>query len=222
VLSTLADGWTDASAIGYPAIFGGVLLGSVIPVLPTGAIVGAGAAVAMSSGQLSLPLVVLVSAAGALIGDLITFGAARFGHGTVARLLARGQHPERLETARRQFTEHGWLIVLVGRLLPAGRVPVLLAAGALHYPWRRMAAAAAGACLIWAVAYAALGALTGGLFDDPLVAPLLAAAVVIAVGGITSLVAARRRRTAVPPTVAPTVADTAPEAPAGPMKDTSP
>jgi membrane protein DedA with SNARE-associated domain len=203
VLSTLADGWTDASAIGYPAIFGGVLLGSVVPILPTGAIVGAGAAVAMSSGQLSLPLVVLVSAVGALIGDLVTFGAARFGHGPVARLLARGQHPERLEAARRRFATHGWLIVLVGRLLPAGRVPVLLAAGALAYPWRRMVPAAAGACLIWAVAYAALGALTGGLFDDPLIAPLLAAAVVIVLGAVTSLIAARRRRSTAPPTAPP-------------------
>jgi membrane protein DedA with SNARE-associated domain len=180
--------------VGYPAIFGGVLLGSVIPIVPTGAVVGAGAAIAVSSGELSLPLVVLVAAVGALLGDLITFGAARAGHGAAVRLLSRGQHPERLETARRQFAAHGWLIVLVGRLLPAGRVPVLLAAGALAYPWRRLVPAVTGACLIWAVAYAALGALTGGLFDDPLIAPLIAAAVVLAVGGITSLVAARRRR----------------------------
>jgi membrane protein DedA with SNARE-associated domain len=220
VLTVLADGWTES--VGYPALFGGVLLGSVIPIVPTGAIVGAGAAVAMSSGQLSLPLVVLVSAAGALIGDLITFGAARFGHGPVARLLSRGQHPERLETARRQFTEHGWLIVLVGRLLPAGRVPVLLAAGALAYPWRRMAPAAAAACVIWAVAYAALGALTGGLFDDPLVAPLIAAAVVIAVGAVTSLIAARRRRAATPPTAPGTTSTTVRETPAETTKDTTP
>lgn len=192
MLSVLAADWTES--VGYPALFGGVLIGSVIPIVPTGAIVGAGAAVAMSSGQLSLPLVVLVAAAGALIGDLITFGAARFGHGTVVRLLSRSQNPERLEKARQQFTAHGWLIVLVGRLLPAGRVPVLLAAGALAYPWRRLVPAAAAACVVWAVAYAALGALTGGLFDDPLIAPLLAAAVVLAVGGITSLIAARRRR----------------------------
>jgi membrane protein DedA with SNARE-associated domain len=197
VLSAFADGWTDASAIGYPAIFGGVLLGSVVPVVPTGAIVGAGAAVAVGSGQLSLPLVVLVATAGALVGDLVTFGVARVGHGPLMRLLARRQSPQRVEEFRGRFTRHGWLVVVAGRLLPAGRIPALLAAGALAYPWRRLVPAAVAACLLWAIAYAALGALTGGLFDDPFVAPLLGAAAVLVVGGISSLVAsrvARRRR----------------------------
>ena len=42
----------------------------------------------------------------------------------------RGQHAERIEEVREQFRRHGWQIVVVGRLLPAGRIPVLLAAGA--------------------------------------------------------------------------------------------
>jgi membrane protein DedA with SNARE-associated domain len=56
--------------------------------------------------------------------------------------------------------------------------------------------AVAVACLLWSIAYAAIGALTGGLFDDPLVAPLIAAVAVLVVGGISSGVAAliRRRR----------------------------
>jgi putative ABC transport system permease protein len=66
VLSALADGWSGTSAVGYPALVGGVLLGSVIPVVPTGAVVGAAAAVAVSTGDLSLPLVVLLAAAAAL------------------------------------------------------------------------------------------------------------------------------------------------------------
>jgi membrane protein DedA with SNARE-associated domain len=110
------------------------------------------------------------------------------------RWVSRGQHPERLRTARRQFTEHGWLLVVGGRLLPAGRVPVLLAAGALAYPWRRLVPASTLACLLWAAVYAALGVATGGLFDDPLVAPLLAAVVVLLVGALASLVGRLLRR----------------------------
>jgi membrane protein DedA with SNARE-associated domain len=92
------------------------------------------------------------------------------------------------------------VLVVAGRLLPAGRVPVLLAAGALRYPWRRLTPAAALACLLWAGVYAALGVATGGLFDDPLIAPLLAAVVVLLVGAVSSLVAAllRRRRPRTP------------------------
>jgi membrane protein DedA with SNARE-associated domain len=200
----LAEGLTGtpglSEAIGYPALFGGVLLGSLIPVVPTGAVVGAAAAVAVSSGELSLPLVIALAAVGALLGDLLTFGAARAGSDAALRWIARGHHPERLDTARRQFTEHGWLLVVAGRLLPAGRVPVLLAAGALRYPWSRLAPAAAAACLLWAGVYAALGVVAGGLFDDPLVASLLAAVVIVLIGAGSSLIASllRRRRERTP------------------------
>jgi membrane protein DedA with SNARE-associated domain len=194
MLIAIADGWSGTSAVGYPALFGGVLLGSVIPVVPTGAVVGAAAALAISAGELSLPLVVLLAAAAALLGDLLTVGLARAGSDTAQRWIARGQHPERLAGAREQFARHGWLLVVAGRLIPAGRIPVLLAAGALAYPWRRLVPAVVCACLLWAAAYAALGALTGGLFDDPLIAPLLAAAVVLLVGAVSSLVARLVRR----------------------------
>jgi membrane protein DedA with SNARE-associated domain len=190
----LSGSWTDPSAIGYPALFGGVLLGSLVPVVPTGAVVGAAAAIATTTDHLSLPLVVLLATAGALLGDLVTFGVARAGSGAALRWVARGQTPERLASARRQFATRGWQLVVVGRLVPAGRIPVLLAAGALDYPWRGLVPAAAVACLLWAAAYAALGIVSGGLFDNPLVATLLAAVLVLVLGGVASLVAARLRR----------------------------
>jgi membrane protein DedA with SNARE-associated domain len=99
---------------------------------------------------------------------------------------------------RDQFRRHGWQIIVIGRLLPAGRIPVLLAAGALAYPWRRLVPAAAVAALLWAVAYAALGVLSGGIFDSPLLATLLATLLVLAVGAVLNLIGSRRRRHAVP------------------------
>jgi membrane protein DedA with SNARE-associated domain len=190
----LADGWTDPSTLGYPVVFGGVLLGSIVPVVPTGAVVGAGAAIATTSGKLDLVAVVLVAAAAALLGDLVTFAVCRFGGPHAVRWVARGQHAERIDEVRGQFRRHGWQIVVAGRLLPAGRIPVLLAAGALAYPWRRMVPAAAAAALLWAVAYAALGVVSGGIFSNPLVATLLATLLVLVAGGVLNLVAARRRR----------------------------
>jgi membrane protein DedA with SNARE-associated domain len=188
----------DPSAIGYPALFGGVLLGSLVPVLPTGALVGAAAAIATTTGHLSLPVVIVLATLGALIGDLATFGAAKAGSHAAVRWIARGQPPERLEAAKARFTARGALLVVVGRLVPAGRIPVLLAAGTLDYPWRRLGPAALVACVLWAAAYAALGILSGGLFDDPEVATLLAAVLELLVGGAASLVTAllRRRRSA--------------------------
>jgi membrane protein DedA with SNARE-associated domain len=186
--------WTDPAALGYPVVFGGVLLGSIVPVVPTGAIVSAAAALAVTAGPdgMWLPFVLAVSVTGALIGDLVTFGAAKLGSAATVRRLSRGQPPERLAAVRERFARQGLLLVVVGRLVPAGRIPVLLAAGALDHPWRRLVPAALLACVLWAVAYALLGVVSGGLFDSPVVATLVATALVFVVAGLSALVARLR------------------------------
>ena len=192
--STVAASWTDGSSLGYPVVFGGVLLGSVLPVVPTGAVVGAGAALATSTGRLDLALVLVLSTLGAWIGDVLTFAVCRLGGPAAVRWVARGQHADRIEEVRDQFRRHGWLIVVIGRLLPAGRIPVLLAAGALAYPWRRLLPASLLAATLWAAAYALIGIASGGVFDNPLIATLVATLLVLVVGGVLNLVQSRRRR----------------------------
>lgn len=186
--------WSHPSSIGYPVIFGGVLIGSIVPIIPTGAVVGAGAALAVSGQDLNLPLVVLFALLGALIGDLVTFAAGRGGRGPLSRFFEKRQSAEKLSAARDKFVQKGWLLVVIGRMVPAGRIPVLLAAGALDYPWRRLVPAATGACLLWAVAYALLGVVSGGLFDNPLVATLIATTLILLVTVVVGLVARRRER----------------------------
>jgi membrane protein DedA with SNARE-associated domain len=190
----LAALWDGETTVGYPLLFGLVLLGSVVPVVPTGAVVGAAAAIATTTDSLSLPLVLILSTAAALTGDLVTFAVCRFGGPAAVRWISRGQHPERVEEVREQFRKHGWQIIVAGRLLPAGRIPVLLAAGALTYPWRRLLPAATLAAFLWALAYALLGVVSGGIFDSPLLATLLATLLVLLVSGVLNVVSARRRR----------------------------
>jgi membrane protein DedA with SNARE-associated domain len=187
-------GWTDPSALGYSALFGGVLIGSIVPIVPTGAVVGAAAAIAVTSGGMSLPLVLLLSVVGALLGDFATFAFAHASSSAAQRWVTGRQSPERLAAARAQFERRGGVIIVIGRLMPAGRIPVLLAAGALEYPWRRLVPAATLGCVLWAIAYAALGVLSGGLFDDPVLATLLAALLVLVLAGVGSLVSAWQRR----------------------------
>ena len=188
----LALDLTDPATLGYPVLLGGVLLGSVVPVVPTGAVVGAAAAVATTTGRLSLPLVILCATVAALAGDLVTFAVGRVGSEAALRWVSRGQSSAKLESARDRFATRGWQLVVVGRLVPAGRIPVLLAAAALDYPWRRLVPSAAVACLLWAVAYSVLGVVSGGLFDSPLVATLLATLLVLLVGAAGALVSRRR------------------------------
>ncbi|WP_020662222.1 DedA family protein [Amycolatopsis benzoatilytica] len=180
--------WTDPSAIGYPAVFGGVLLGSVIPVVPTGAVVGAAAAVAMTTDHLALPLVILLAVAGAYLGDVITFAVPRFGSEALLRFVERRQQADRLTKGRDQFARRGWQLVVIGRLVPAGRIPVLLAAGTLGYPWRKFLPSGLLACVLWAVAYALLGIVSGGIFDSPLIATLLATVLVLVVTVLTTAI----------------------------------
>ena len=187
LLAAVLD-WTDPASIGYPALGAGVLLGSIVPVVPTGAVVGAAAAIATTTGHLWLPAVIGLATVAALAGDLVTFAAGRAGSGLSLRLVTRGQTPERLAAMRERFSARGGRLVVIGRLLPAGRIPVLLAAAALAYPWRRLVPAAALGCLLWAVAYAVLGVVSGGIFDDPLVATLLATVLVLAVAAVSALV----------------------------------
>ena len=185
--------WTDPAAIGYPALGAGVLLGSIVPVVPTGAVVGAAAAIATTTGRLWLPAVILLATAAALVGDIITFAAGRAGSGLALRIVERGQTPERLAAMRERFAAHGGRLIVVGRLIPAGRIPVLLAAAALAYPWRRFVPAAAIGCLLWAVAYVVLGVASGGVAGDPFVATLVATVLVLVVAAVSTLVARLRK-----------------------------
>jgi membrane protein DedA with SNARE-associated domain len=193
-LLAAAFDWTDPASIGYPALGAGVLLGSIVPVVPTGAVVGAAAAIATTTGHLWLPAVIGLATVAALAGDLVTFAVGRAGSGLALRLVTRGQTPERLAAMRERFTARGGRLVVIGRLLPAGRIPVLLAAAALAYPWRRLVPAAALGCLLWAIAYAVLGVVSGGIFDDPLIATVLATVLVLVVAGVSALVARLRKQ----------------------------
>lgn len=184
----------EAGRVAYLVVAGGVLFGSILPVVPTGAIVGAAAATAMTSEALSLPLVLVLSFAAALAGDLVTFALARRGSATVLRVLAPGRPTERLGRIRSAFAERGWLLVLVGRVAPAGRVPVLISAAAAGMSWSRLVPAVAAGAVLWALLYGVLGVLTGNLTDSPVVAAGLAVLLVSVVGAVTALVGRLRAR----------------------------
>ena len=93
LLAAVLD-WTDPASIGYPALGAGVLLGSIVPVVPTGAVVGAAAAIATTTGHLWLPAVIALATVAALAGDLVTFAAGRAGGVEVAGPQRRPPAPD--------------------------------------------------------------------------------------------------------------------------------
>ena len=179
--------WTDPASIGYPPLGAGVLLGSIVP---GGADRRGGRRGRRDRHHHRAPL----AACGdrrwppwrALAGDLVTFAAGRAGSGPRRCGWSRAAStPSGSTTCASSSAAHGWQIIVVGRLLPAGRIPVLLAAAALAYPWRRLVPAAAVGCLLWAIAYAVLGVRQRRhLRLDPLVATLLATVLVLVVAAV--------------------------------------
>jgi membrane protein DedA with SNARE-associated domain len=144
-----------------------VAFGAIVPVVPTGAAVSAAAVVAVHQSVPSLLSVVAAGAAGAYFGDGVTYAVLRWGGDGAARrmpwLRADGA-PQR--TADR-LAARPIPVLLVSRLVPGGRVPVLLAAALFGVPWRHFAVANLFASLLWSAVYASLGLAGGVLFPEP-------------------------------------------------------
>ncbi|MFB7177172.1 DedA family protein [Streptomyces sp. NPDC056257] len=165
---------TTQQAVGYPALFLLVALGALVPVIPTGALVSSAAVVAFHHQSLpfGVLLVVAVSALAAFTGDMALYWLGRRGvrsrNGSrwLAELRGRAT-PERLQQAQTRLDEHGVMVLVLSRLVPAGRIPVMLACLLAQMPPRRFARGDAPACLAWAVTYGLIGILGGSLFSEP-------------------------------------------------------
>lgn len=161
-------------AVGYPALFLLVALGALVPVIPTGALVSSAAVVAFhhQSPPYGVLLVIAVSAVAAFTGDMTLYwlgqrGVRSRGGSRWLEALRGRATPERLEQARTRLDEHGVLVLVLSRLVPAGRIPVMLACLLAQMPLRRFARGDAPACLAWAATYGLIGILGGTLFAEP-------------------------------------------------------
>lgn len=179
-------------------LFGVVAFGAIVPVLPTGAAVSSAAVLARSDHAWEVLLVVAVGAAAAYVGDLVTYAALRGAGEPLARRIGWLHDDESSRPARlRERIENAEIrTLLVSRLVPGGRVPVLLVAALTGYPWYRYIGAAAVAAALWSSVYAAIGVLGEGLFDDDRTALLVAVLGALLVTSVPQLVRRLRRRRA--------------------------
>ena len=186
---------TDAVGLGaLLGLFGVVAFGAVVPVVPTGAAVSGAAALAWHTQPFVLFLAVLAGAAGAYLGDLIMYGLCRVGGEQLARRLRWLRDEERLGGVQERLKENQVQVLLVSRLIPGGRVPVLLAAGFIGLSWRTFVVANAPACVLWALVYAAIGIFGGSVFPEPWQSVVAAVVLVVVITQVVSWV--QRRRTA--------------------------
>ncbi|MCX3288774.1 VTT domain-containing protein [Streptomyces sp. NEAU-H22] len=160
-------------AIGYPTLFVLVLAGALVPVIPTGALVSSAAVVAVHrTAPFSLALVFVTASLAAFLGDAALYWLGRRGlkskNGSRWLEALRSRAPEdRLKQAQEKLSAHGVAVLVLSRLVPAGRIPVMLACLLAQWPLRRFSRGNLPACLAWAATYQLIGILGGSLFAEP-------------------------------------------------------
>lgn len=174
-------------AIGYPTLFLLVFLGALVPVIPTGALVSSAAVVAFhQTAPLSLLFVFVTASTAAFLGDVALYWLGRRGmkskNGSRWLEALRSRAPEeRLSQAQGKLADNGVTVLVLSRLVPAGRIPVMLACLMAEWPLRRFVRGSLPACLAWAVTYQLIGILGGSLFPEPWQGVVAAVALTVAI-----------------------------------------
>jgi len=170
-------------------------LDAIFPVLPSEtAVIALGVATAGSTDP-RIALLVACAAAGAFLGDNLSYLIGRrFGPWAERRFFATDKGARSRAWAERSLRRFGMQLIIVCRFIPGGRTAVTLTCGLIGYPRRRFVTATAIAAVIWALYAFFIGRLGGKAFEDKPWAAFLAAfggTVVISV----LIEAARRIRT---------------------------
>jgi len=186
-------------AIGYPTLFLLVVLGSLVPVVPTGALVSSAAVVAFHQTEpVALAVVFGVAALAAFLGDVALYwlglrGVRSRGGSRVLHRLQERVDDGTLDRSQRQLEEHGAAVLVLSRLIPAGRLPVMVACLLAEMPLRRFVRGDIVACLAWAASYQLIGILGGSLFPEPWQGVALAVGLTFAIAAGPGVVRRLRR-----------------------------
>ena len=192
LFSGLSDLAESAADYGYWAVLLVVAGDGVFPVLPGETAIVA-AAVLAADGSLSLPLVILAAAAGAVIGDSAAFAIGRAGGGPIKRFVSRFAGPDRLEAAERMVKRNGAALVVVGRFLPGIRIAINMSCGAGQMDYRRFLFFDVIGALLWAGQAGLLGYFAGKAFADQIWVAFVVAFAVTGVVGLYVTVKEKRR-----------------------------
>lgn len=191
----IAD-WISDTWWSYFVIFGVAVVDAFFPLVPSETVVVIGGNLS-ASGDLVLPLVILAGAAGAIVGDNISYGIGTWvGEHTVKRWFRSEKSRKRLEWAERTLDERGAYIIIIARFIPGGRTAVTFSAGYVHsLPWRRFIVYDVVAGFIWATYAALLGYFGGKTFEDhPVWGLAIALALALTAGLLVEVVRHYRQR----------------------------
>ena len=164
-----AFGWLkdfSSSPWFYLIIFAIAVLDSVLPIVPSETLVIIGG-VSAGLGNLWIPLVIVVAATGAFIGDNLSYFIGREASDWVTRRQTRtDKGAARMAKIVEQVHERGGLLLITARFIPGGRTALTLSCGVTKQPRRWFISWAAVAAVIWGNYAALLGFIGGKSFED--------------------------------------------------------
>ncbi|WP_294123598.1 DedA family protein [Sphingomonas sp.] len=175
---------------GYLGVAFLMFLETVFPPIPSEVIMSV-AGVAAGQGKLSYALVVAAGTAGAMLGNILWYLAARaLGIQRLEPIIRRWgrwitMSWTEVERAQRWFDEHGTFFVFLGRLLPTVRSLVSVPAGLLKMSFRRFMLASTFGTAAWTAILAGAGFKLGENYRDvdKVIGPAANAVLVVLVVG---------------------------------------
>lgn len=186
-ISTLIE--QNAAALWVlPALFLLATFDALLPPVPSESVVITLAAFGAASGSPHLLALGAVAAAGAFIGDNLTFTLARRSGLTRLRSSPRPKVAQAFRRAESELDRRGGLAIVVARYIPVGRVAVNVTAGAGTFSRQRFVLLSGMAAVSWATYSVGIGALAGRWVEHN---PLLGAVGGVVLAGSLGLVVDR-------------------------------
>lgn len=186
----------------YAILFAIAAIDAFFPVVPSESLVITAGVFAASGGEPNLLFVILAAAAGAFVGDHISYFIGRTAGSRLRHRIAGGKKAgATFAWAEKMLIERGGLIVIVSRYIPGGRTAVTLTAGTVEYPLRKFSFFDGIAALSWGAYSGMIGYIGGHAFEDnPLYGLALGLGIALGITGLVELIrhrlAARKRKAA--------------------------
>lgn len=161
----------------YIGIFLLIAADAILPILPSESTLN-GASTLAAGGALELPLVILMGAIGALIGDSALYWISRTSGSHVRRRLEEAKKKEKVAAALVLLGRSAPLLIVGGRHVPGLRFVVNATMGLAEYPYRRFVLWSAIGASTWSLYTCLLAYWVGTtLADYPLASMVISGAI---------------------------------------------
>lgn len=180
----------------YLAIFAIAAIDAFFPAVPSETLVITGGVFAATNGEPNIILLILTAAAGAFVGDHISYTIGRLGGSRLRERTKPGSKTaSAFDWAAATLDRRGGLILVIARYIPGGRTAATLTAGTTRYRLRKFSTFDAIAALSWGTYSGLIGYIGGSAFEeDPLLGLATGLAIAFSIAAVVELIRHRRRK----------------------------